>query len=88
MIKFASLPGMFERTISVGSAGKIFGVTGWKIGWCVGSAELIETVWRVHQFIPFCVATPLCEATAVAFEKASQSDYFEKTVAQVNAFKL
>ncbi len=42
MIKFASLPGMWERTITIGSMGKMFGVTGWKIGWIIAPAELVK----------------------------------------------
>jgi aspartate/methionine/tyrosine aminotransferase len=53
MTKVASLPGMWERTISLGSIGKTFGITGWKIGWCVGPKELIRTIWLVHQWVPF-----------------------------------
>ncbi|KAI9104072.1 pyridoxal phosphate-dependent transferase [Phlyctochytrium arcticum] len=79
LIKFASLPGMFERTITVGSAGKMFGVTGWKIGWALGPPELIRAIWMVHQYVPFSVATPLQEATAVALEQAQTNGYFEET---------
>ncbi|KAI8848089.1 pyridoxal phosphate-dependent transferase [Chytridium lagenaria] len=82
MIKFASLPGMFERTITLGSIGKMFGVTGWKIGWCIGSEEIIRSIWMIHQFVPFAVVTPLQEATASALEQAMKSDYFETTAKQ------
>ncbi|KAI9336719.1 pyridoxal phosphate-dependent transferase [Obelidium mucronatum] len=56
MIKFASLPKMFERTITLGSIGKMFGVTGWKIGWCLGPEDLIRSCWMIHQFNTFAVA--------------------------------
>jgi kynurenine--oxoglutarate transaminase/cysteine-S-conjugate beta-lyase/glutamine--phenylpyruvate transaminase len=59
MIKFASLPGMFQRTITIGSMGKMFGVTGWKIGWILAPPELTRSAWMVHQFLPFSVVTPL-----------------------------
>jgi aspartate/methionine/tyrosine aminotransferase len=55
----ASLPGMFERTITIGSIGKMFGVTGWKIGWCIAPEDIIRSIWMVHQFVPFSVVTPL-----------------------------
>ena len=42
MIRVASLPGMWERTVTVGSAGKTFSVTGWKLGWAYGPAHLIR----------------------------------------------
>ncbi|KAJ3102000.1 Kynurenine--oxoglutarate transaminase 3 [Phlyctochytrium planicorne] len=87
MIKFASLPGMFERTITIGSVGKMFGVTGWKIGWCIASEEITRSIWMIHQFVPFAVATPLQEATAVSIEEAMVSDYFQKTSAQYEALR-
>jgi N-succinyldiaminopimelate aminotransferase len=46
-----SFPGMAERTVKIGSAGKIFGLTGWKIGWAVASAELAYGLYRAHQFL-------------------------------------
>src|SRR5205085_3685222 len=46
----ASLPGMAERVIKVGSAGKIFSLTGWKVGWMVAAPELSNVVARAHQF--------------------------------------
>ncbi|KAI9002725.1 pyridoxal phosphate-dependent transferase [Gaertneriomyces semiglobifer] len=82
LIKFASLPGMFERTITIGSAGKMFGVTGWKIGWATGAADIIRAMWMVHQFVPFCVPTPLQEATAISLEQAIHNGYFERTTQQ------
>ncbi|KAJ1555852.1 hypothetical protein HK405_011800 [Cladochytrium tenue] len=83
MIKFASLPGMFERTITIGSIGKMFGVTGWKIGWVLAAPPLARALWMVHQFVPFSVATPLQEAAARALEHATDpsSGFFETTAA-------
>lgn len=76
--RFATLPGMYERTLSVGSAGKTFSITGWKVGWLIGGAPLIAAVMAAHQYIPFSVATPLQEAVAVAFEEAPSHNYFEE----------
>ncbi|KAJ3216112.1 Kynurenine--oxoglutarate transaminase 3 [Dinochytrium kinnereticum] len=87
MIKFASLPGMFERTITIGSIGKMFGVTGWKIGWCIASEEIIRSIWMIHQFVPFAVVTPLQEAAGSALEQAMVSDYFQKTTAQYEGLR-
>jgi N-succinyldiaminopimelate aminotransferase len=61
----ASLPGMAERTIKIGSAGKIFSLTGWKVGWIVAAPELANTVARAHQFLTFATAPNL--QTAVAY---------------------
>src|SRR2546429_3898537 len=65
-IPIATLPGMFERTVTVSSAGKLFSVTGWKIGWVYGHPSLVEGVARAHQFITFAVHHPSQEAIAYA----------------------
>ncbi|MDE2597468.1 MAG: aminotransferase [Sphingomonadales bacterium] len=59
-----SLPGMAERTVKIGSAGKIFGLTGWKIGWLVAAPELARLLARAHQFLTF--TTPPALQWAVA----------------------
>jgi len=64
-MSIASLPGMAERTIKIGSAGKIFSLTGWKVGWMVAPPELAAVVARAHQFLTFSTAPNL--QTAVAF---------------------
>jgi aspartate/methionine/tyrosine aminotransferase len=60
----AGLPGMAERTIKIGSAGKIFSLTGWKVGWLVAGAELAGVVARAHQFLTFSTAPNLQAAVA------------------------
>ena len=65
-IPIATLPGMFERTVTVSSAGKLFSATGWKIGWVYGHPDLVEGVARAHQFITFAVHHPTQEAIAYA----------------------
>ncbi|KAI9359218.1 pyridoxal phosphate-dependent transferase [Zopfochytrium polystomum] len=87
MIKFASLPGMFERTITLGSIGKMFGVTGWKLGWCIAPAPIVRSIQMVHQFVPFSVATPLQEAAAAALEQAATNGYFAATTARYEALR-
>ncbi|GAC1365028.1 MAG: pyridoxal phosphate-dependent aminotransferase [Ktedonobacteraceae bacterium] len=62
----ATLPGMFERTVTVSSAGKLFSATGWKIGWVSGPPALVDGVARAHQFITFAVHHPTQEAVAYA----------------------
>lgn len=75
-IRMATLPGMWERTITLGSAGKTFSVTGWKIGWAIGPEHLIHAIQMAHQWIPFSVATPLQEAVAIGIEQADERDYY------------
>jgi len=65
-IPITTLPGMFERTVTVSSAGKLFSATGWKIGWVYGTPSLIEGVMRAHQFVTFAVHYPSQEAMAYA----------------------
>ncbi len=57
-------PGMAERTVKLGSAGKIFGLTGWKVGWMVAGGELATLVFRAHQFLTFTTPPPLMWAVA------------------------
>jgi N-succinyldiaminopimelate aminotransferase len=74
-IAIATLPGMFERTVTIGSAGKSFGMTGWKIGWVYGAPELIRGVWQAHQYIAFAANHPAQAAVAHAF--TLPSSYYE-----------
>jgi aspartate/methionine/tyrosine aminotransferase len=65
-IHLATLPGMAERTITAGSFGKTFGLTGWMIGWVVAPPPITEAIRRIHQFTSYCAAAPLQEAAAFA----------------------
>ena len=65
-IPLATLPGMWERTLRISSAGKTFSCTGWKIGWASGPAALVSAAMRVKQFLTFVNAAPLQPAVAVA----------------------
>ena len=60
----ATLPDMAGRVIKIGSAGKIFSLTGWKVGWMVAPPELAGVVARAHQFLTFCTAPNLQSAVA------------------------
>ena len=59
-----ALPSLRERAVKVGSAGKIFSLTGWKIGWAVAAPPLAEAIARQHQFLTFTTPTPLQWAVA------------------------
>ncbi|KAK3771364.1 hypothetical protein RRG08_050415 [Elysia crispata] len=67
-LKMASLPGMWDRTITIGSAGKTFSVTGWKLGWCIGPEALISCAQVVHQNCIYTSPTPIQEAVARGLE--------------------
>ncbi|MDP7009639.1 MAG: aminotransferase class I/II-fold pyridoxal phosphate-dependent enzyme [Phycisphaerales bacterium] len=65
-IPIATLPEMKDRTITLRSLGKVFSVTGWKIGWAVAPKHLTNAIRQAHQFLTFCAATPLQVAAAEA----------------------
>lgn len=67
-VRMASLPGMWDRTITVGSAGKTFSVTGWKLGWAYGPEQLMRPLQLIHQNTIYTCPTPTQEAVAVGFE--------------------
>jgi N-succinyldiaminopimelate aminotransferase len=65
-IPTATVSNLKERTVTISSTGKTFGVTGWKIGWACGPAHLIKAIHNVHQFTTFCVSHPFQAAMAEA----------------------
>jgi aspartate/methionine/tyrosine aminotransferase len=65
----AGLAGMAERTIKIGSAGKIFSLTGWKVGWMVAAPELAGIAARAHQFLTFSTAPNLQAAVAYGLDR-------------------
>ena len=65
----ASLDGMRERTLRISSAGKIFSLTGWKVGWIEGPADLMTAVMKAHQFVTFTTAPNLQKAVAYGLGK-------------------
>lgn len=74
-VPLSSLPGMRGRTVKIGSAGKIFSLTGWKVGWVVAEAPLLTPIAKAHQFLTFTTAPALQEAVAWGLE--NQRDYLE-----------
>lgn len=74
-IPIATLPNMRDRTITLRSLGKVFSVTGWKIGWSVAPLALTTAIRSAHQFMTFCASTPLQVAAAEALR--SPDEYFE-----------
>ena len=62
-IRAATLPDMWERTVTICSAGKTFNATGWKTGWAIGPERFITACMKVHQGIVYTIPTPLqvCE---------------------------
>jgi aspartate/methionine/tyrosine aminotransferase len=73
-IPLASLPGMAERTVKVGSAGKIFSLTGWKVGWIAAPPALGEPISKAHQYVAY--ATPPNLQAAVAYGLTKGDGYY------------
>lgn len=74
-IPIATLPGMWERTVTIGSGGKSFSFTGWKVGWATGPADLIRAVRVVRQHLSYVSGGPFQYAMAVGLRLPD--DYFE-----------
>jgi N-succinyldiaminopimelate aminotransferase len=64
-IPISTLPGMAERTVTIGSAGKSFSFTGWKVGWATGPAPLVTAVRTAKQFLTYVASGPFQYAAAV-----------------------
>lgn len=73
-ISMLGVPGMRERTVKIGSAGKIFCLTGWKVGFVCAAPELMRGLSKAHQFITF--TTPPNLQAAVAYGLGKSDDYF------------
>lgn len=67
-IYFASLPNMFERTISCSSLSKTYSITGWRLGYIIAPAPIIDVAKKVHDFLTVGAAAPLQEAAIVGLK--------------------
>lgn len=89
--RIAALPGMFDRTISLFSAGKTFSCTGWRVGYAVAPAPLASAMTKAHSVIPFCGTTPLEVALASCFQQIQHNGYLDElkaTLEVVDAVRL
>ncbi len=68
-VPLATLPGMFERTLTLSSAGKSYSFTGWKVGWATGPAHLVEALLAAKQWLTFTSGAPLQPAIAHALDE-------------------
>jgi N-succinyldiaminopimelate aminotransferase len=75
-VSMATLPGMAERTVKIGSAGKIFSVTGWKVGFVCTTPEMTAAIQKAHQFLTFSTAPNL--QAAVAYGLGKDDAYFSE----------
>lgn len=80
-VPLISFPGMRERTVRVGSAGKMFALTGWKIGWVAGPQRLVHVISKAHQFNTFTTSPAL--QLGVAHGLAHEMDYALKNAREL-----
>ena len=87
-IYFASLPGMWERTISCSSLSKTYSITGWRLGYIIAPPEIIEVAKKVHDFLTVGAAAPLQEAavTGLKFGEQYYKDLQEKYTSKRDLF--
>ncbi|KAI3964833.1 hypothetical protein MKW92_013628 [Papaver armeniacum] len=92
-ISIASLPGMYERTVTMNSLGKTFSVTGWKIGWAIAPPHLTWGVRQAHSYLTFATSTPMQFAAAEALRTSEtyyeemKKDYMHKKEILVEGLK-
>lgn len=82
-IPLMTLPGMAERCVRIGSAGKTFSLTGWKVGYATGPAPLIHAMAQAHQFLTF--TTPPSLQVAVAYGLGKDDSYFAGIAGEMQA---
>ncbi|THV08679.1 PLP-dependent transferase [Dendrothele bispora CBS 962.96] len=81
-VRIATLPGMWDRTVTVGSAGKSFAATGWRVGWLIGPEYIIKPTLAATTRIVFCSNSPLQEAAAAGLEQVQERKFFEQQRAE------
>ena len=77
---FASLPGMWQRTLSCSSLSKTYSITGWRLGYIIAPEDIIERAKKVHDFLTVGCAAPLMEAVMPALEFGQ--DYYDGLLAK------
>jgi N-succinyldiaminopimelate aminotransferase len=82
-IPLCTLPGMWERTVSISSAGKTFSFTGWKVGWVTGPTDLVLAVMSAKQWLTFSNAAPLQPAVAYALDQ--EAGFYGTLAAELQA---
>jgi L-glutamine---4-(methylsulfanyl)-2-oxobutanoate aminotransferase len=87
-LSLATLPGMADRTITLGSLGKSYNLTGWKVGWAVAWPELSKAVRAAHQFLTFATATPMQWGAAAILENGEATIASTRAMFRENRDKL
>lgn len=92
-ISIASLPGMYDQTVTLNSLGKTFSLTGWKIGWAIAPPHLTWGVRQAHSYLTFATSTPMQWAAGAAlrapdtYYEELKRDYMEKKAILVEGLK-
>ena len=84
-VMFASLPGMKERTVHLGGMSKDYAMTGWRIGYALGPADLLGAMRKIHQYLIMSASTTGQEAALVALTDPGVEDYVAAMVASYDA---
>ena len=74
-VSFASLPGMYERTVTINGFSKAFAMTGWRVGYACGAAEIIAVMNRIHQYAIMCAPRQGQVAAAAALRLGRENNY-------------
>ena len=82
-VPMAALDGMAERTVTINSVSKTFSVTGWRVGWTIGPADVTSAIRKVHDFLTVGAAAPLQAAAATAL--ALPQTYFDELASSYRA---
>lgn len=87
-VYMATLPGMFERTISCSSLSKTYSITGWRLGYTIAPAQITERIKKVHDFLTVGAAAPLQEAvvTALKFDDSYYQEVLDLYTAKRDLF--
>ena len=78
-IPIATIPGMEDRTVTIGALSKTYSVTGWRVGWALAPAALMDGIRKVHDFLTVAAATPLQMAGVTALQLPAS--YYEEMAA-------
>jgi len=84
-VMFATLPGMADRTVHLGGMSKDYAMTGWRIGYACGPADLIGAMRKIHQYVIMSASTVGQEAAYVALTDPSVETYVQEMVASYDA---
>jgi aspartate/methionine/tyrosine aminotransferase len=84
-ISLATLPDMYDRTVTINSTAKTFSATGWKIGYALAPPDLSDAIRRIHQWVTFSSVAPMQDAMAHALESAESRGYYDQLLADYTA---